>query len=553
MAFQRKDAVAVIAVLALALSLTGTAFAKTAQQAFTFQPGWNAVFLQLDPADPDPSAVFADLTQLAGVWMWNPRVSTVEFIQDPDTLIPGRSEWLAYFPENPVATTLHAIFGERAYLIKVGGDQSVEWTVSGEPTLPKINWKPASFNLVGFHLAPEGEPFFEDFFSASSAHDGQEIHILNGSGRWERVTSPATTRMKAGEAFWVFCREPSEFTGPFSVRLARSDGLHYGKSLSEQTVRLSNASAAAASVSGTVTGTVPLSYWHVATVPADSEWTDFPLALAVDPGREKNLRVAVKRSGLTAGESYEDNLVVSNGAGMRLLLPVSVEGVSHEGLWVGTAAVGKVSEPRVEPNAQFPLTDTDDRRYGTDAGFSFRLIVHVDATGQARLLKQVIFMWDTEGERRVIFTDDAKISQFSATGPDGKFGAKRLSSAAFSRLAETAPVYEAPMTGSFDEAGGSLAVTITVAQDDPANPFRHGFHPDHKDPARAYAVTRAIEMIFSTEDADGDPVTGAPVMGWGSTRMGGIYRETLTGLHKAPIKVEGTFLLEKVNSLGTLE
>jgi hypothetical protein len=35
--------------------------------------------------------------------------------------------------------------------------------------------------------------------------------------------------------------------------------------------------------------------------------------------------------------------------------------------------------------------------------------------------------------------------------------------------------------------------------------------------------------------------------------MGGIYRETLTGLHKEAIKVEGVFLLQKVNSVGNLE
>ena len=39
----------------------------------------------------------------------------------------------------------------------------------------------------------------------------------------------------------------------------------------------------------------------------------------------------------------------------------------------------------------------------------------------------------------------------------------------------------------------------------------------------------------------------------GGSDMGGIYRETLSGLHKADINIEGIFLLHKVSSVSQLE
>ena len=122
--------------------------------------------------------------------------------------------------------------------------------------------------------------------------------------------------------------------------------------------------------------------------------------------------------------------------------------------------------------------------------------------------------------------------------------------------------------GTFNEANGTLSCTITVRPDDPMNPFRHKYHPDHRFfddqgqiiPEHSYEITRTITMEFASEDSDGNPITSAPVSNWGGSDMGGIYRETLTGLHKADtvpniggIYIEGIFLLHKVSSVSQLE
>ena len=63
---------------------------------------------------------------------------------------------------------------------------------SGEPAIPDIDWRPDSFNFVGFHLDDQGpQPFFIDFFSTSPAHAGEEIYRLdNATGTWLAVTDP---------------------------------------------------------------------------------------------------------------------------------------------------------------------------------------------------------------------------------------------------------------------------------------------------------------------------------------------------------------------------
>ena len=60
-------------------------------------------------------------------------------------------------------------------------------------------------------------------------------------------------------------------------------------------------------------------------------------------------------------------------------------------------------------------------------------------------------------------------------------------------------------------------------------------------------------LTFSDVDEAGGPLTGVPALSWGSSEIGGIYRETITGLHRDTLKIKGTFLLRKVSEIGSLE
>ena len=167
-------------VISLPLSVQGEA----RDQTFTISEGWNSVFLVVEPSSLEPESVFAGVERISSVWAWNPALGSVEFIQDPSELTPEDPRMLAWFPDNPLVSNLHAIHGGRAYLIHREGTGDVEWTVTGEPVVPDIEWKPNSFNLVGFPLEAGNEPFYEAFFEHSPAHAGQKIWRLdNASGQ----------------------------------------------------------------------------------------------------------------------------------------------------------------------------------------------------------------------------------------------------------------------------------------------------------------------------------------------------------------------------------
>lgn len=140
----------------------------------------------------------------------------------------------------------------------------------------------------------------------------------------------------------------------------------------------------------------------------------------------------------------------------------------------------------------------------------------------------------------------------SYTGADGA----RTTSAAFS-IQE--PILS---SGNFTD---SLNFAIAIDYQDPLNPFKHKYHPDHDnldakfipiDPDavpphlwEAYDVRRDIELEFTDLppiDTITDTTTLAQQVGWGSEMWGGYYREVIKGLHKNDITVSGIFIIRHV-------
>ena len=62
-------------------------------QTIVLRPGWNAVYLEVQPEPRDCDSIFAKLP-VESVWGWNRRFTTVQFIQDANQLLPGRPDWL---------------------------------------------------------------------------------------------------------------------------------------------------------------------------------------------------------------------------------------------------------------------------------------------------------------------------------------------------------------------------------------------------------------------------------------------------------------------------
>jgi len=591
------------------------AFAQWVTQTITLNPGWNAVYLEIQPATNDCDAVFAGIP-VESVWAWNRRFTSVQFIQDASKLVPGQPDWLAYLPpDHPAHATrnLFAMQGARAYLIKLkNGASATTWNVIGQPVVRQIDWVPNSLNFVGFPIAPAGGPTFQSFFSGSSAHAGQPLYRLNTSGRWQLVSSPATTSLRAGESFWINCQGASTFSGPVQLTLEQRDGLLYGRVLTEQTLRIKNNSATVRSLTvqelvsqvppGTnlpvLAGAVPLSYYKVDATNRIFGWIPLPgqlQKLNMQPGEEWVLRLEVNRPQMAAfvppanynnGVLYQSILNVFDDTGVRYQIPVSSEGLAsyatsattalsrqigkagggtppepRAGLWVGTAVIDKVSQPASISSPTNPVA------VGTPV--QFRLIVHVDEGGTARLLQNVLQMFKTgtlkpdpndpthnvvdQPGRYVLVTDDALIPSFSGAAlRDGQPVARRLSSAAFG-FSRPIPFSR---TGAF--GSGDFTCQVALGYDDPLNPFKHRYHPDHNnlderfenklpEGVESFTVLRQIELAFTDQDPD-----NLTIAGWGDNQLGGNYQETISGLHNLPIHVSGTFRLTRASTIGVL-
>jgi hypothetical protein len=541
------------------------AYGQEVQQRFELHPGWNAIYLELTPQQADLASVLRGV-QVESVWAWNPRRASVQYIQNPDELLPAHSGWLVFYPaDHPAAflTTLFALQGGRAYLIKLGGATPVPWTVSGRPTMQPTVWVPNAFNLVGAAIKLDAPPTFAAFFAPSSAHAGQEIYRLRANGKWVRVADPATTAMRPGEACWIYSAGASRYAGPLRLQLDQGDGLDYGRTLVEQTLRLTNLAADPTTMTVRLfpavqpaAQPVPLVYWNPGRDPTTADWHPLPetLTMPAAAGETLRLRLAVKRPAGQAEWRYQSTLEITSGTGMRLLVPVSARGRDQAGLWVGYAVLNAVSEPA----APTPNTPTP-----TASEFQFRLLLHVDNAGQTRLLKEVIQMWqegttkpdpqhpgvrivDKPG-RFVLLTDEALLAQYAGAAlRNGHPVGRRLSSAAFDFAGQVLP-----LSGGFGER---LTGTIPLPAGFTTNPFKHQYHPDHNNldeagrpHAEAYAMTRQLTLEFTADEP-----SGPPSVSWGDTENGGVYREVITGLHKHDIVVQGFFRLHRASLVPVL-
>ena len=112
--------------------------------------------------------------------------------------------------------------------------------------------------------------------------------------------------------------------------------------------------------------------------------------------------------------------------------------------------------------------------------------------------------------------------------------------------------------GGHFATGQTLTRIVNIPYNDATNPFVHQYHPDHdnKDargnplPAgvESPTITRTCKFIFTATPPAGSSVT----TGWGSSVVGGNYIETMSGVHKDPLILSGTFELHRASQIGVL-
>jgi hypothetical protein len=571
-----------IRLFGLALLVPISAYAQWQEQTIQLRPGWNAVFLEVSPEPALCDSVFAG-TPVESVWDFNRVVDLPQFVQDPTSLMLGAPGWLTWFPpQHPLSgqANLFALRDGRPYLVKVATNASpFTLKVTGRPSLRRSAWVSGGMNFVGFHVSTNA-PSFRSLFMGEAGLSDQPIYTLDAAGVWRKVADPATARPRPGESYWIRCALPAQRAGTIVAEAGTRNGLAFADSGAEQALRIRNTSTGARNISirlltsatapagsAPVAGMVPLTYWK-ADGTTNTGWIPVSAPLtynALPAGKEWQIRFGARLpSGLSAGLLYQSLLEITDDAGMRWLVPVSAGDVSlaqsgelsKAGLWVGDAVLNSVSQPA--------HTTQPDALRTAGGEFSFRVLVHVDSNGAARLLRQAFLVRKppvtqpdpedpdesivVEPARTAIITDEARIPQVVGSGP---LVGRRLSSVAYS--------FVDPLLLSGPGFGAAtLTATVNVGYDDPLNPFKHQFHPDHNnlderfeqvlpEGRESFSIKRAIKLSFSATDP-----LGLNPPGWGETELGGFYGETITGLHGRPVEVGGTFRLVRVSSAPEL-
>lgn len=548
-------------------------------QPVPLQPGWNAIYL---PVQPSPAACDDQFTGLpiTAVQRYNQRVRVAQFDEDPTQLFARPAEWLTWRPNdgtNNYIRTLENLVGDAAYLIYA--TTGCTWVVAGRPVLPQIEWVAGSANMVGFQVSPDPgqRPTFADFFRYDPGIDatpnpseeriysiGTQLQHVNLTGRTTReVIAP-------GKAYWVYAQGLSDYTGGLEVYAGDAEGLVYGDDFNELVLRIRNVFGAPTTVTvrHVVSATAPANTPRlVAEVPllwadrADGGWAwqRWPTVSGVasrqlGTNEVWEIRLALDRSGMSepfpSDALWQSLIQVSSSCGSRHYVPVSAayaQGTDQvaaypSGLWVGQADLTHVGFVGFDTNAagELPLAPQP-----VSSPFSLRLILHAGSDGSVKLLERALVATLQDVAGNVInrlFTDESRV-------PASASVTTRLSSPAFGRI----PPVTLAGAGFLQTVEG----TFVVDYDDPANPFKHLYHPDHDnlDPVtggklaegvESFSITNHLRLTWSTNSVGG-PFTAL----WNPDETTtGMYEQVISNLRHVPITLRGEFVLKRVSRVG---
>lgn len=594
--------------LALSLILcSAPAPAQWLNQTIQLNEGWNSVFLEVEPYPPECRRQLKGLP-IKTVTTYDPDLSSVEFIQNPAQLTPDLPEWRFFFPvgdPREFSNSLHVFRANTPYLIEC--TEPFDWTIVGKPVFRTQEWKPDSYNFVGFHVDPDQPPALADWFGPSNAHQPIDFWKLDAEGYWEKVYTTATTPIESGEAYWIFTNGQSDFQGPVTIQLPQGKEIDFARGLVEQDLRIAIGDGKPRTFSfqrlpslqapdpdlPQVVGPVPMSIFKTVQEGETSrlDYVELPATLDLPGGDSipRPVALAVDRTKMRnapVGFVHRSILEIKDGRGSRRRLGVlgenkqrispssSAKGVAssqidpNAGLWVGSVVLETVDEVDVSPPTLTP----------TASPYEFRIMLHVDRNGTVRLLNEAIQLWREgttkpdpvdprlvvvdEPGRYVLLTPSAPPSILGEVGStllpatlrDGREFAQRISTAAYPLFDETGrpeePIVES--TGVFGGAGSILEANIRIEDSDPNNPFHHTYHPQHRqsEPGESFpdwTIDWRMDFTFTA-----DPPDGANTAGWGDTQVGGAYLQTIEGLTSDPIIAGGFFRLQRASPVPDL-
>lgn len=575
-------------------------------QSLLLIPGWNAIYLNVQPVSNRVEQIFADVPWTS-VWMWRDRKNPVQFIEQMTEAAWNEPDWLVCFQTNRTESfqnNLFRLYVNQAYLVHVDGTNEVWVDIEGEPALDVKQWRADSYNLTGLPIEPGREPAAADYFRHSPAHfdtvTGQikPIYQLAADGHWQQLSN--SNLLAPSTAYWFYVRGGSSYAGPVEVDLSYGRGLLFTKDVNQLRMTFLNHAATARRVwlaaHPLYAGGFPLMVREVTD--QGVSFIEMPSAYPVDvPANGKTELILGADRLRTKPEGFESVMIVGDDQGLFQQLPVLVEHLSAvaeaggriqpnvTGLWVGQATVDGVSEVNSVTVITNRLRFTNDLGQVTNiislsytntpdptptpvaSGISQRILLHVDTNQLTRLLSEVFQLYreavttnDVDGYQMtsragqpVLVTDRRRLADFGgARLRDNAMVGRRISSPTFAFEGAAATNNYIECVGQFGP-GGTVTVTFGMTADHPLNPFKHKYHPDHDNlgadfrtyQEEAYGIIREVTLLF-------DAGTGGASPAAGYTELKGQYREKVRGLHRNPIYVSGRFVLRRFSPIGEL-
>ena len=566
--------------MAVCLFLTGSSLAlgQWQTQSLELEPGWNGVYMHVNSTHSGIAAL-ANGTPVEEVWLWQPRITTAQYVTSPDAPSDSKSRWVSWKSGlGDASSTLKQMPGNAAYLVKLGDNQNQNytWHIQGKPVPPIYQWTTSGLNFLGLPSVETNPKSLEDYFD--QAGDLLRVaEIFSYTGGDLGPTNPGqvyglrTTTARRGQAFWI--RSGTKFNryfGPFEVSLQSPSGASFGENLAGYRVRLRNLTSAALTVTLTgvdsetppggepaITGPAPvlvrgaldtstLTYAHAALSAGPQAWVLEPFG---EVGSEVEVVLGLNRSAMTGGEDafYAGLLRFTDSLGhSQVDIPVSGSVGSNQGLWVGSASLTQVRHS----------LSADSTTFGDVASpYPLRLIMHRDQSGNVKLMQRV-YVGILPGNVAGIATRENLLLAGSVAN------AVRISSIHLPASEQNLPW---TCTGDLTQ-GQTVQSTVLIDHNDHAsNPFLHTYHPDHDNLVadfasgqpvgrESYSIERVIKLTFNTSGNDFKSLTRS------SKRLSGIYEETLTliGLAGAgPVNeksyaMKGVFVINRISDIATL-
>jgi hypothetical protein len=294
-------------------------------QSIQLKKGWNAVYLTVDPVviNQDVSAYMSKglapntTTPIEIITTYVSSYSPIEYIKSQDEVPwkqPSWSTWIRDDLPEAFLSNLYDLHEGRAYLVK--SSTAYNWQVTGEVRMVKRDWLPDSFNLTGFLAGGNSVSFYQllNGSSESACVKNGPFYTLEGD-YWKQV-SVVDVPVEQNKAYWVFATKGCSYRGTMKVETDNgTDSLSFLDTTEYKSITIKNSSSNSMTINISLeTNQVPLS---LVTKNQFAERTYTPVTNTVssfnlDPGKQKEITLSIRRSEITDTEIREGILKVES-------------------------------------------------------------------------------------------------------------------------------------------------------------------------------------------------------------------------------------------------